>query len=78
MRSERRPLHLQQRGGERLLRAPAPKPVPRHDTIRLRVNKGKGGLIVLYMRPDEALAIAAALMTACWHYAIAALGGLTK
>jgi len=58
-----------------------PAKVPPADVIRLRIGKRegtRGAAYIYYMRPDEALAIAAALMAACWHYTIARLGGRTK
>ena len=56
-----------------------PKGVPPVDVIRLRIGKPcKGGLYTFYMRPDEALAIAAALVAACWHHAISSMGGRTR
>ncbi len=52
-----------------------PSPVPSYDTIALRFRKPKypSHNWTMYMRPDEAVATAAGLLTAAWHEVIAAL-----
>ena len=46
-----------------------PNGVPAFDTIALRFrrNRGKKHRFEVYMRPDEAVAIAGVLMTAVWR-----------
>lgn len=46
-------------------------PIPPLDTIKVHIKRRKPGReVLMYMRPDEAVALAATLMAAVWDHLV--------